>query len=693
MEHRPLSSDTVSPHLRKYGYEKKYSNSPKNVIADEEKQKVDRPLSAKSVTRLKPDIKSESSTRRHSGTGLLTINADQKVCSSNNYEKQKHPIKDVDTKDEEIKKVDRFSSNKIIDRRPRSDSFNRRHGIASTPDTAEEKISTRLLRPSSKRLFAHVVDLTTEGLLTTDDESTNCSSTTESNSLPSNPNPPSTNRDFGTESILESTINIEKEPAILSLEKDHKNATENNIWKTLNFMFATSTPTTDGVDSPFDPFHPLKSFHNHHVDQHAENFVELLEEFGDIFVSCLRSCFILVNNLEETVESVLALAITFLPISMQSPLKSYGPILKKVAYGVEILLTALLVLLEMCIVVVALVWEVIKPFRADLILCGISGLIVCFFGSFFMTTIAAVEALFICGTYQSMQANVSVVLEDVRTLFRKVKRKRGKSRVFEEREKQTSSITQDRKHEEVMQDETEVDQSFNDKLQQMPTETTLDVVPLGNNTNESDNALSEGLALKEKFDLMTEIDTHRLSKALFGINTSIFALVITLKNSFAKTITLGNAISGTIETPLSSILQPLLMPYLPTVIQPWSMFLITYAIKAISISLAWRLRKLLAVVHSAIRGGAFAAFYLLLYLRIFSHLPQTVIDSPEKLTSLQYLFGYGFACLGCWFQFSYQWTYLPFPLNAIFLPFTIIENILIWVMNSSSIWMLHTMSG
>ena len=44
--------------------------------------------------------------------------------------------------------------------------------------------------------------------------------------------------------------------------------------------------------------------------------------------------------------------------------------------------------------------------------------------------------------------------------------------------------------------------------------------------------------------------------------------------------------------------------------------------------------------------------------------------------------GYSVALLGLWFQLSYGFA-LPFPLNVLLFPFTILEYALVWMVNNS----------
>ncbi len=413
----------------------------------------------------------------------------------------------------------------------------------------------------------------------------------------------------------------------------------------------------------FDPFHPLESLHLH---SNGHEFIQSFEEFGEIFVSCLRSSFALIHNFEETLESWLTIAVTFFPKQTQEKLLPHLPTIRKLGWCLEIFCTALLVFIEMFIVVISLIWDILKPYRPDIFFKALAGILICYFGSFFMTTIAAIEALYLCGSYQSLFEHIQVVYSEARRALKKV-------------EKQKESKKMEAK------EETKDSNSANES-----TETDAKAVDGGDMKTEKP---VDALTMSEQVELLSAVDPKRLSTAVFEIAKGLFAIITTLKSSFAKTLTLGNAISTSFESPALTYLEPLLRPQLPPAWQNWSASLLTYGLKFLAISLAWRLRKLLTAVHSAVRGGAFAAHYLLHYLVLFSKLPPTIASNPQKQQSLKYLIGYGLAFSGLYFQFSYQSSRLPFPLNIFLLPFLAIEHLLMWIMNSSTFWMVHTMSG
>ena len=146
------------------------------------------------------------------------------------------------------------------------------------------------------------------------------------------------------------------------------------------------------------------------------------------------------------------------------------------------------------------------------------------------------------------------------------------------------------------------------------------------------------------------------------------------------TITLGASMSKVIGGPAKVFLLPLVELALPKPYKKWADIVLTYAVRSLAISIAWTLRRVVSSYHSAIRGGLMFSKNLLSYL-----VDMRIIDDTQYSAYLPYvdkLLGYSVALLGLWFQLSYGFS-LPFPLNVILFPFTILEYALVWMVNNS----------
>ena len=192
-------------------------------------------------------------------------------------------------------------------------------------------------------------------------------------------------------------------------------------------------------------------------------------------------------------------------------------------------------------------------------------------------------------------------------------------------------------------------------------------------------------------------------------------MIATLKLQFAKTITLGSSISKGLETHLQPLLLPTMKSLLPRRHRKWAQLALSLSFKSIAISIAWSIRRVISCYHSAIRGGLLCSKNILLYLRCMGYLSDNnnksssssdadassrssgggVGDSKHDddgsknaiglnaLLQIEFVLGYLLALCGIVFQLSFGFS-LPFPLNVILFPITIIEYILVWIINNSS---------
>jgi hypothetical protein len=163
--------------------------------------------------------------------------------------------------------------------------------------------------------------------------------------------------------------------------------------------------------------------------------------------------------------------------------------------------------------------------------------------------------------------------------------------------------------------------------------------------------------------------------ALSGLQAGFLAVIATLKLQFAKALTLGSALAAVLEKPAEVYLVPSLELAMTTQYSQWAAPIIHGIIRSAAVSLAWWLQRVVGAVHSAVRGGNMASRNLCEYA---TKMGWVNIDHNETL--LDEVLGYGLAAVGFFFQLSYGFR-LPFPLNVLLLPFTVLESILIWVLS------------
>jgi hypothetical protein len=98
----------------------------------------------------------------------------------------------------------------------------------------------------------------------------------------------------------------------------------------------------------------------------------------------------------------------------------------------------------------------------------------------------------------------------------------------------------------------------------------------------------------------------------------------------------------------------------------------------IGVSIAFSVQRVISGFYSAIKGGQLFAIGLLAYLVKFGHISPTHDTSKGGLYAA--IVGAVF-CVGFYFQLS-TFFGLPFPLNLLMFPFSILENVLLYFVGS-----------
>ena len=108
----------------------------------------------------------------------------------------------------------------------------------------------------------------------------------------------------------------------------------------------------------------------------------------------------------------------------------------------------------------------------------------------------------------------------------------------------------------------------------------------------------------------------------------------------------------------------------------WVPLIIDYIVKSIAISIAWSIQKVISAFHSAMRGGHLAGACLINVLN-----KKGFIKFNDADSYIDEALGYVLAACGLMFQLRSGFR-LPFPLNLLFLPISILEWIIVWLVNS-----------
>eukprot|EP00408_Alexandrium_pacificum_P007625 CAMPEP_0171208498 /NCGR_PEP_ID=MMETSP0790-20130122/28119_1 /TAXON_ID=2925 /ORGANISM="Alexandrium catenella, Strain OF101" /LENGTH=347 /DNA_ID=CAMNT_0011674095 /DNA_START=80 /DNA_END=1123 /DNA_ORIENTATION=+ len=272
---------------------------------------------------------------------------------------------------------------------------------------------------------------------------------------------------------------------------------------------------------------------------------------------------------------------------------------------------------------------VVTEFIAGLpekILYACLGFLICFFGGVFPATIAAYEAWSLCGGNEAVAS--------VKDIYREICKVQEASKEDDEKDDDNDGVK-------------DVDQ------------------------------ISGGALAKRKVSLVLGvIDAHTVNSAMAQLWTGWIGVLAVLKIKFAKTVTLGEVIGEKLYEPAKSYAEPAILAMVGEEHKQWVPIGLKWCCKAIAITLAWWVQRVVSAFHSAIRGGLMCGKYVV----NFAHEKGYLKENDEN-SYMDEAIGWGIAAAGLLFQFMTGFV-APFPLNILLLPITIVEWIIVWSVNA-----------
>jgi len=183
---------------------------------------------------------------------------------------------------------------------------------------------------------------------------------------------------------------------------------------------------------------------------------------------------------------------------------------------------------------------------------------------------------------------------------------------------------------------------------------------------------AELLQRKASVFMVAVKDPNKLSLALGGLYTAWIAVQGTLRVEFARTITLGVSMAE-MATPVAlKAGVPILAHLLPPKYHHWIPAIIKNTVRALAVSLAWRLQVMQSAMQSALRGGLLFARALLRWAN-----QKKFVELDANDTYLDEVTGYAVAAFGFYCQLTWGFA-MPFPLNLVMWPFTLVEWYIRW---------------
>jgi len=267
-------------------------------------------------------------------------------------------------------------------------------------------------------------------------------------------------------------------------------------------------------------------------------------------------------------------------------------------------------------------WIALQPYHPEEFLPLFFGLFITFFGGHYFTLLAAVEAYRLCGYQQTKQC-----LMDLYENYIKVRA------------------------------ESEKDDTVDDNNDGIP-----DVQQI----------TSQELVTRKLSLVFKSMDPVKVTSALSGIWMGFLGVVAVLRVKFAQTIALGATIGHLFESGAEHIVRPILTRTVPKDYEKWIPVIISYGCKMIGVWVAWTIQRVISAFYSAIRGSQMFVGALFAFLSRNGY-PSLEPGSPLIMAATGFLAWIGFA----WqLQSGFR---LPFPLNVIMFPLTLLEWFVMWM--------------
>lgn len=250
------------------------------------------------------------------------------------------------------------------------------------------------------------------------------------------------------------------------------------------------------------------------------------------------------------------------------------------------------------------------------------GFTICFCGGVFPTTIAAVEAWKVCGGNEALESAKELLAE-----WKKVLEANKKDN---EEDKDNNGIA------------------------------------------DVDEISAQELLLRKSKLALRSVDANKINSGLGNVYTGWIGVIAVLKIQFAKTVTLGNMIGEKCYGAVQFYVEPQIMNVVPAEYKKWTPVVLQWMCKAVAISIAWWIQRVISAFHSAIRGGLLFGREIVNYLH-----EKGLVKWKDEDTYMDEAVGWAMAALGLMFQWTFRFS-MPFPLNVLLFPVTILESFIIW---------------
>lgn len=180
--------------------------------------------------------------------------------------------------------------------------------------------------------------------------------------------------------------------------------------------------------------------------------------------------------------------------------------------------------------------------------------------------------------------------------------------------------------------------------------------------------------VKRKVKLvLTKMDPEKVNNAIAAIYKVWLSVMAVLTIQFAKTIALALTISNFSKQFVDRFILPTVKAATPQEYQKWCPVLVDWLCKSIGISIAWKIQTIISAFTSALAGGLIMSRAMLLII--------SNGNKSHESTSVDEIASYACAGLGFYFQYNMSFS-TPFPLNIILWPVELAEYYIRWAVTN-----------
>lgn len=193
----------------------------------------------------------------------------------------------------------------------------------------------------------------------------------------------------------------------------------------------------------------------------------------------------------------------------------------------------------------------------------------------------------------------------------------------------------------------------------------------GNGVADVDEISNKELFTRKVYLVAKSIDPQQTSDAVSALWAGFLTIIATIKIKFAQYITLGCAMGDMVRQTLGPKIEPLVNDALPVELKKWAPTIVRQIFATLGVFLALFLQQIVGGFHASCRGAQLATGNLIVLAKKYGYLaPDFDEGSQSAAAAAMVLAAFGFI-----WQLRNGFA-VPFPLNILFLPATLVEGFL-----------------